>query len=65
MTSADMSKPSTCKAITVYGTYKVAVKGTGSSYSSMSTSESSSSAMVFSSPASSMSELASGKGGVC
>ena len=59
-----MSKPSTKPYISVYGTYKVAEKGTGSSYSSMSTSESSSCTMVFSSPAFSMSELVSGKGGV-
>ena len=42
--------------------YLLAKKGTGSSYSSLSTSESSSSAMVFSSSASSVSELVSGKG---
>ena len=46
----------------VYGKYKVAEKGTGSCYSSLLTSEFSSSTMVFSSLASSMSELVLGKG---
>ena len=41
----------------------MAEKGTGSSYSSMSTSESSSSTMVFSLPDSSMFEVVSRKGG--